>query len=169
MNHKEIIARLEANATVFEALLTGLSPEQFLFKPAEDKWCILEVACHLFDEEWEDFRARLKHVLETPDKKLPPIDPTGWVKERNYILQNYDDKVVDFLNEREESVKWLKSLSSPKWKNAYVHPTFGPLSAEMFLANWAAHDYLHFRQITSLKYFHLMETSGQNLNYAGVW
>ena len=169
MNHKEIITRLSANTVVFKALLNGLSKDEYLFKPAEDKWCILEVVCHLHDEEREDFRARLKHVLDSPDKPLPSIDPVAWVKERNYIEQNYEQLLEKFLNERDDSIMWLQLLKSPKWTNAYRHPKFGPLSAEMFLANWVAHDYFHFRQITNLKYFYLMEISEQNLNYAGTW
>jgi hypothetical protein len=169
MNHKEIITRLSANIRVFKSLLNGLSEEEYLFKPAENKWCILEVVCHLHDEECEDFRARLKHVLDAPDKPLPPIDPVGWVKERNYIEQNYEQIVEHFLSERDESLMWLQSLTSPKWKNAYKHPTFGSMSAEMFLANWVAHDYFHFRQITSLKYQYLMNITDQNLLYAGTW
>ena len=169
MNHKEIITRLSANISVFKSLLTGVSKDEYLFKPTEDKWCILEVVNHIYDEEREDFRARIKQVLESPDKSLTSIDPTGWVTERNYIEQNYKQSVDRFFNERDESLMWLQSLQSPKWKNAHKHPEFGPLSAEMFLANWVAHDYFHFRQIINLKYHYLMHITDQNLYYAGTW
>ena len=111
--------------------------------------------------------ARIKHVLATPELPLPPIDPPAWVQDRKYMEQNYEKTLASFLEERTNSVNWLQSLSNPKWTNAHNHPKFGSMSAEMFLANWLAHDYLHFRQIAVTKYKFLKEKSGQPLDYAG--
>jgi hypothetical protein len=108
-------------------------------------------------------------VLENPTGALPPIDPPGWVLERAYIKQNYADKLNKFLKEREESVEWLESLQTPKWDNAYQHPKFGAMTAKMFLCNWVAHDYLHIRQITKLKFDYLKQQTGEALDYAGNW
>jgi hypothetical protein len=169
MNYSGIILELKRNVAIFSSLLTGLSKEEYTWKPAPEKWCLLEIICHLYDEEREDFRARLKQVLENPDLPLPPIDPVGWVSQRNYMQQNFEEKIRQFTEERKQSIAWLESLSSPEWKNAYVHPKFGPLSAELFLANWLEHDYLHFRQILGVKHFYLKEKSGESLDYAGNW
>jgi hypothetical protein len=83
--------------------------------------------------------------------------------------QNYEAKIADFLKERSETISWLESQSNPRWTNAYIHPKVGPVSAEFLLANWLAHDYLHFRQITRTKYLYLKEKSGVSLDYAGEW
>ena len=147
MNHTFIIGKLEANSETFKTLFSFLGKEEYLWKPNPGKWCLLEVACHLYDEEREDFRARLNHTLESPNEKLPSIDPAGWVESRKYREQNFEIKVNNFLEERKNSVKWLNSLKKPKWENVYHHPKFGEFSAEMFLVNWLAHDYLHIRQI----------------------
>ncbi len=169
MDYIKIIKELSANKSVFHELLKEKHQEEYSWKQAPEKWCLLEIICHLYDEEREDFRARTKHVLETPASPLPSIDPVGWVKERKYMEQDYDTKLNSFLAEREESVKWLKSLQHPKWDNAYQHPKFGAMTAKMFLSNWLAHDYLHFRQITKLKYDFVKHISGEQLDYAGTW
>lgn len=170
MNHSPLITQLEHNSKIFEGLLQASSPEKIIWRPEEKKWCLLEIACHLYDEEREDFRARLKHTLENPKEKLPSIDPVGWVTSRNYMAKDYATVVRDFLHEREQSVHWLRSLQSPDWKSAHHHHKFGPLSAEMFLANWVAHDYLHIRQILRVKYAYLKQaTSEVSLVYAGEW
>lgn len=170
MNHASLITQLEINHTSFEGLLSASLSDEITWRPAEKKWCLLEIACHMYDEECEDFRARLKHVLENPKEKLPSIDPVGWVTARNYMGKNYETVVRDFLKERQQSVQWLRSLQSPDWKSAHQHHKFGPLSAEMFLANWVAHDYLHIRQILRLKYEYLKQaTSEVSLMYAGEW
>jgi len=169
MDQELIINKLAAYRKVFKGLLSGISSEEYLWRPAPEKWCLLEIACHLYDEELYDFRARVTSVLENPEASLPPGDPVGWVKSKNYIGQDYDLMVGKFLNERDESVKWLQNLISPLWNNEYKHPVLGPLSAEFFVANWLAHDYLHFRQINTVKYAYFKSLSGIELGYAGDW
>lgn len=169
MDHSAIIRELNHNKETFHNLFSGLVPEQFHWRPAPDKWSLLEVLCHLYDEEREDFRARLKHTLETPELILPKINPQGWVKERKYAERNFDETLKKFIDEREQSVQWLRSLQNPNWKNIHVHPKWGEFSAEMFLINWLSHDYLHFRQITKLKYDFLKTHNTVRLDYAGEW
>ena len=166
----QIITQLDRNAKTFRSLLEGLSKEEYRWQPTPDKWCLLEIVCHLLDEEREDFRARVRHVLETPDEPMSPIDPVGWVKERKYVEQSYNDMVANFLKERTNSIEWLRSLVSPAWGNVYHHPKFGAMRASLFLSNWLAHDYLHFRQITRLKYAWLKQVlTEESLGYAGNW
>ncbi|MEX0968585.1 MAG: DinB family protein [Bacteroidia bacterium] len=169
MEQTAIIKELSGNRGVFKELLTGLTIEEYLWKIKPEKWCLLEIICHLYDEEREDFRARVKHVLETPTELLPSIDPPGWVNEREYLQQSFKDILKRFLKEREQSVEWLQSLQSPKWDNAYSHPKFGQMTAKMFLSNWLAHDYLHIRQILKLKFDYLRQHTGESLTYAGEW
>ena len=169
MNYAEVIKGLSENRNVFKPLLFGITEEVYRWKPNPEKWCLLEIVCHLYDEEREDFRARTKHVLETPTEQLPSIDPQGWVESRRYIQQDYNGKLEEFLTERERSIEYLQSLSNPNWNNAYAHPKFGNMTAKMFLSNWLAHDYLHFRQITQLKYNYLKQLTNEDLKYAGTW
>ncbi len=169
MNSIKIIQELERNNNVFKDLLLNCSKEEYLWKPSQNKWCLLEIVCHLVDEEIEDFRTRVHSVLEYPERTLPPIDPVSWVIDRNYLEQNYNAKVDALLNERVNSLHGLQQLKSPKWDNSYSHPKLGLMSAKLFLSNWLAHDYLHIRQILNLKFEYLKYHSGENLNYAGEW
>ncbi len=169
MNHAFIYRELERNATLFRRMLEDLPPTEYLWKPADKKWCLLEVICHLYDEEREDFRVRLQQVLEHPDTPLKPIDPEGWVMQRNYIGQHYTDMLENFLKERRKSITWLHSLREVSWDNTLLHPEIGSMSGNMFLANWLEHDLLHMRQILNIKHLHLQAQSGQNLTYAGNW
>ncbi len=169
MKHSDIIEKLNLNKDVFKDLFEGLSEEEIHWKPQPEKWCMLEIVCHLYDEEREDFRARLKHTLEIPDQPMPKIYPQEWVTERKYMERNFQEMVSKFLEEREQSTEWLQSLSSPQWKNVHHHPKGGELSVEMFLSNWLAHDYLHFRQITFMKYHYLKTHFDTRFDYAGNW
>lgn len=128
---------------------------------------MLEVLCHLVDEEKEDFRTRVEYVLRDPNEQLPMFDPAEWPASRNYMGQDYAAKLAEFLDERAKSIAWLESLSNPQWENAFQHPKFGPMSAEFFLANWLAHDYIHIRQLNRLAFEYLQYQSGKDLSYAG--
>ena len=169
-NHQMIIKKIRANWQVFEALLAGLDPAETSWKPPGGQWSLLEIVCHLLDEEREDFRARLIHVLDTPNLPMPSIDSEGWVTSREYSSQNFDEKLAMFLEERASSVMWLQSLKAAPWDNAYQHPVMGPLPASLFLSNWLAHDYHHIRQINRVKYEYLQwNLTSDSLAYAGKW
>lgn len=169
MNPEKIINQLKINSEVFNTILKTENKEQYLWKQSQEKWCLLEIVCHLYDEERDDFRTRVKHALETPDEPLKPISPKNWITERKYIERDFSTVVREFLSEREDSVKWLASLQNPNWNNFVAHRQLGKITAANFLANWLAHDYLHFRQIIKLKYDYLKSISGQDLSYAGDW
>ncbi|MFN2533297.1 MAG: DinB family protein, partial [Pyrinomonadaceae bacterium] len=84
MDLDHVIERMTANARIFESLTQGLTTEQARWKPAPDKWSILEVVNHLYDEEREDFRQRLHLVLTDAALNWPPIAPQQWVTARAY-------------------------------------------------------------------------------------
>lgn len=169
MKPEEIIQQLEINRLVFQSLLTGRHEDEYTFKPDNQSWSILEILCHLIDEEREDFKTRIRNTLETPLKQPPPIDPPGWVESRNYAQQVYLERLEAFLTERRQSIKWLKSLDAPAWKNKYQHPEAGAMTAFSLLANWLAHDYHHIRQINRRLYEYLKKKSNVSLVYAGEW
>lgn len=169
MDINQVISEFEKNRVVFKSLFENLPSEFYLWRESDSKWNLLEILCHLYDEERDDFRARVQSVLENPSADLNPIDPVGWVAARKYSEQNYNDMLNDFLSERDKSIAWLKQLQNPKWDNAYTHKKFGDLTAKMFLYNWLAHDYLHIRQIIRIKYNYFKDVSGERFDYAGEW
>ena len=164
-----IIDQLDANGPVFEALFANVSNELAKYRPAKEHWSILEIACHLADEEREDFSARVKSTLNDPTCDLTPIDPPGWAISRNYIAQDFLAKVDEFLELRKSSIAWLRGLKDANWQNAFQHPEYGPLSSQLFLENWLAHDYLHIRQINRRKYEYHRQHAVSRLDYAGDW
>lgn len=169
MDVQYIIGELRRNKIIFKDLLENLNNDLIFWKQNDQKWCLLEIVCHLYDEEREDFRARVKRTLTEPGKELDKIDPAGWVTSRKYIEQDYPTKLNGFLAERDNSIKFLESLETPKWDNFYQHAKFGKMSAELFFTNWLAHDYLHIKQIIRLKYEYLDTMTNEKLNYAGDW
>ena len=60
MKHQIIIQKLAKNRALYKILLNNVPEAEFLWKINPEKWCLLEIVCHLFDEEREDFRTRTK-------------------------------------------------------------------------------------------------------------
>jgi len=152
-----------------DALFQAVDPALVRFRYAGEKWNLLDVACHLLDEEREDFRPRVKHILEQPREPMKSIDPAGWVNSRNYQGQDLQKIMEQWRHERLESVRWLKSLGEVPWKNIHLHPSLGEISAERMLASWLEHDFLHMRQVLKIKHHFLLAESGMDLSYAGSW
>ncbi len=169
MERPILFDQLARHGNVFRALFTGLNGEEIRWKPAPEKWCALEIICHLHDEEREDFRARLRSTLETPELPWPKIDPAAWITERKCMEQDFNTVLKNFLAERDKSVAWLHGLADAPWHNAYLHPTVGPVSCELLLTNWVAHDLHHLRQFNNLRYAYLRAHTTVPLDYAGKW
>ena len=169
MEVPEIIAALESNGKVFTETLSNVPAAMIQWKSDPSGWCPLEIICHLVDEEREDFRARVKHALETPAKPLVPFDPIGLMTLHNYMGQDFHEMLQQFRAERQKSINWLRNLKEPNWEHAVDHPNLGKISARSFLFNWLAHDYHHIRQINNLKHAFLKQNSGDSLTYAGKW
>ena len=83
MDAGKLTRELELGTGMVTALLDGVSAEEARFKPTPETWSMLEVLCHLYDEEREDFRQRLDILLHRPTDSWPPIRPTEWVTERD--------------------------------------------------------------------------------------
>ena len=169
MNLDYFIERFSSNCGVFENLLTNVSTEQARWKPTPDKWSMLEVVNHLFDEEREDFRQRLEIVLRDPMEQWPPIDPRGWVTARGYNDREIDVSLNNFLTERKKSLVWLRQLAEPHWDNSNQGPN-GVLRAGDLLASWLAHDFLHIRQLARLHWQYAGAISDPyETTYGGPW
>lgn len=162
------IQHLQGNAQSFKALFKNLSPRDYTYRPNPNKWCLLEVLCHLKDEETLDFRARIGNLLENPVREFTPINPPSWVLDHHYMDQDPSLILAQFLQEREKSILWLNSVQSQNWEAEFHHSTFGKMTPKTLLSNWLAHDYLHMRQIIGLK-FQILESKANSLNYAGSW
>jgi DinB superfamily len=182
MQFDVLYQELARGAVMIQALVAGVTPEEARARPAPEAWSVLEVVCHLCDEEREDFRQHLDHILHRPDQTWPPINPYGtpgspggWVTARRYNERDLAQSLDEFLAERKHSLAWLKELSSPDWDRAAT-ASFGPLAEQIsikagdMLASWVAHDNLHMRQLVELRRARLLRLAEPyDVQYAGGW
>lgn len=164
------IQRFTHNATAIGSLAAGVPEAQARWKPDPESWSLLEVINHLHDEERWDFRLRLDLTLFRPDTEWPPIDPIGWVTERQYNGRDPAESLRNFQNERVKSLEWLHDLRTPNWESGHRFPHGRVLAAGELLGCWLAHDQLHIRQMAQLHHQWLGHLAGADaLAYAGPW
>jgi hypothetical protein len=160
---------LARGAEIIRSLVLGVTQAEAQVKPTPEAWSILEVVCHLGDEEREDFRRRVDFLLNRPGELWPPIHPGAWVTERKYNERNLEQSLNDFLAERATSLDFLKGLESANW-DASIATEFGERKGGDLLVSWVAHDNLHMRQLVELRRVRLEKLTGPyDIRYAGEW
>src|SRR4030095_13023588 len=132
MEFQTLYQELQNSTEMIRALLAGISQEEAQVKPNPESWSILEVVCHLYDIEREDFREHLDFILHRQDEEYHVIDPQAWIKERHYNQQDFLQMQGKFFAERQQSFAWLQEMSGSDWDITYTSD-YGSLTAgEMF-------------------------------------
>jgi hypothetical protein len=169
MQSNKLIQELTNSAEMIGTLLAGVTLEDAQFKPTPETWSQLEVICHLYDEEREDFRARLDNILHRTNEEFAVINPQGWITERKYNEQDFEQVKAKFFAERTKSLEWLEGLTVPDWNVTHTDKYGSVTAGEMFSA-WVAHDNLHIRQLVELRRARIERlTQPYILEYAGEW
>jgi hypothetical protein len=169
MEFQALYQELVNSTEMIRALLLGIAQEEAQIKPTPESWSILEVVCHLYDEEREDFREHLDFILHRQNEEWHRIDPQSWVTERKYNEQNFAQMQEKFFAERQKSLKWLQEISGSDWDITYTSQ-YGSVSAGEMFSCWIAHDNLHIRQLVELRRARIETiTKPYPIEYAGEW
>jgi hypothetical protein len=170
MEFKTLYREFALSTEMIRSLLAGVSQEEAQVKPSRSAWSILEVTCHLHDEEREDFREHLDFIFHRQNKdEWHSIAPFAWVKLRKYNQQNFKTMQQKFFGEREKSLAWLWGLKNANWNVTYKSK-WGTMQAGDMFASWVAHDNLHIRQLVELRRSRIERiTKPYHIQYAGDW
>lgn len=169
MEFKALYQELENSTEMIRALLSGITQAEAQVKPSPDSWSILEVICHLYDEEREDFREHLDWILHRQHEAWHLIDPQGWVVERKYNEQNFVEMQEKFFAERANSLEWLTKLSDADWMTSHTSQYVSMKAGDIF-SSWVAHDNLHIRQLLELRRVRIEHIAKPyEIEYAGDW
>jgi len=169
MEFNILYQELVNSTEMIRILLKDIDQEQSQTKPDAKSWSILEVVCHLYDVEREDFREHLDFILHRQNEEYHAIDPQAWVIERKYIEQNLLEMQEKLFEERKQSLEWLKTLSEVNWETIYTSQ-YGSVTAGEMFSCWVAHDNLHIRQLVELRRAHIERiTKPYEIEYAGDW
>ena len=152
--------------------IVNLLPDEVAdFVPDSGNWSILQIVCHLADEDEFDFPVRIRLMLAGAER-WPPIDPEGWAVERDYASQSLGEQLQRFARLRSSALDDFASMQIPNsdWNKQYEHEELGTFRAGDILHSWASHDILHLRQISKRIYeFNQQQADDFSTRYAGDW
>ncbi|MHB1319878.1 MAG: DinB family protein [Anaerolineae bacterium] len=161
--------RMATHADLISRLVADVSDDQAQWKPDPERWSILEVVNHLYDEEREDFREHLDMILHRPGDPWSPIRPFEWVTEREYNTRDLAASIDGFLTERRASLAWLEGLVAPDWDASIQAPWDARMRAGDMLASWAVHDQWHIQQLVRLRRdYTIAQATPYEVEYAGT-
>jgi hypothetical protein len=169
MEFSTLYQELQNSTEMIRALLLDVTQEEAQVKPNPESWSMLEVICHLYDEEREDFREHVDFILHRQNGEWHQIDPQAWVTERRYNEQNFVEMQETFFAERQKSLEWLQEISGSNWDITYTSQ-YGSVTAGEMFSSWVAHDNLHIRQFVELRRARIENiTKPYPIEYAGDW
>jgi hypothetical protein len=133
---------------VIDALLTEVDDDTWRTRPAPTEWSPLEIACHLRDEEQDDFGARIR-VIVGGGTRFEPIDPERWATERAYAGDDPRAVVMTLKARRRDNLGFLAVLDPARLTHVVDQPKLGRMSGLDLLAAWVTHDRLHLTQLAA--------------------
>ena len=169
MEFNTLYQELQNSTEMIRVLLAGIPQEEAQVRPNPESWSILEVTCHLYDLEREDFREHLDFILHRQQEEYHAIDPQGWITERKYNEQDFLEMQEKFFTERKKSLAWLQEIADSDWDTTYTSD-YGSIRAGQMFSCWIAHDNLHLRQLIELRRARIENiTQPYPIEYAGEW
>lgn len=150
--------------------IEGLSPKQWTFKPAPDRWSVAEVAEHITVSESTLFGLVQQKIMQSPAapekrdqvkgkdqmilERMPDrshkaqapefLRPTGrWANEAE-LTRAFEDS-------RKTTMDYIRTTNDDLRDHFFDHPVFGPLDGYQWLLLISAHSARHTAQIEEVK------------------
>ncbi len=121
------------------------------YKPAPEKWCILEVLGHLADIETV-YAHRFRQMLADEEPVIAPIDQDAWARNLDYLDTPAPELVALYGLNRHHTVQLLRRLNAADLDKGAYHPEFNrKVTVAELLENMSAHGANHLEQIEKLK------------------
>ena len=152
--HPQAELRLEAaekSPKQVAAAVSGLPEKVLRYKPAPDKWCILEILGHLADIEIV-YAYRLRQMLADKKPVIAPMDQDEWARNLGYMETPPAELVALYGLNRHANLRLLQRLALADLDKSAYHPeaekniTVGELVERM-----GTHGASHLEQIERLK------------------
>jgi hypothetical protein len=131
--------------------VSGLPEKTLRYKPAPEKWCILEILAHLADVEIV-FGYRIRQILAAPNSPIVPMDQEAWARNLGYLETSPAEMIALYGVNRHANLQILRRLEVADLEKSAFHPQ---LNREWKLAEIVekldTHSAKHLEQIEALK------------------
>src|SRR5207248_2586112 len=101
--------------------VSGLPEKTLHYKPAPDKWCILEVLGHLADIEIV-YAYRLRQMLADKKPVIAPMDQNDWAQNLGYMDTPSAELIALYGLNRHANLRLLRRLKAADLEKSAYHP-----------------------------------------------
>ncbi|HEX5369008.1 MAG TPA: DinB family protein [Dehalococcoidia bacterium] len=139
----------EAAGELFQQF-SGVNESGLRWRPADDEWCLKEIAAHMRDAE-QLYQSQLDLIAHRRNPRLPhePIDVLPF--ERDYRNEKLKNLLWEWEASREETVWILYQLDEDDWLRTGNHPYRGEVSIYQIARELHEHDLEHLVQARRLR------------------
>jgi hypothetical protein len=116
---------------------------------SNEVWGVPEIIAHMVDIE-RVYRGRIMEVLSQDSAYLKAVDPDALAREHDYASSDMAASVVEFGQERGETLSLLFNLALKDWEKTGIHYKHGEVSVEDLIERLINHDRGHLEQIETV-------------------
>ena len=103
----DLLERFRRGAELVAVATTGAAGPVLDFRPAEGKWGVRTIVCHLADTEIV-LAMRLRQVIAEDNPVMPAIDQDAWADRLDYSKRKLSPALETFRRTRAENYELLK-------------------------------------------------------------
>lgn len=142
-----LLEALAATPRDLARMVPRIDPEQPLWRPTPESWCLADVIAHIGDVE-ERYLARLRRIVEQDNPYEPYLHPD---ESAHDLARPLADLIEDFATRRAETIRFLSGLGQRDWGRPLVHEAIGPTRLRDQVQELVTHDNNHLAQIVALR------------------
>lgn len=148
---KKHLDAAEKSPKLIAAAVSGLPDKTLRYKPAPDKWCILEILGHLADMEVL-YSYRMRQMLADKEPVIAPIDQDAWARNLGYMQESPAELVAAYGLNRYSNVRLLRRLKAADLEKGAFHPEHKrKVTVAEYIGMMVGHGPNHLEQIERLK------------------
>ena len=146
----DLLERFRRGGELLAVATTGAAGPELDFKPAPDKWCVRQIACHLADSEAVNVM-RLRQILAEDHPTLQSFNGEAWAERLDYGKRKLSQVIETFRRLRTENHELLKDLPEEAFARSGTHTEDGPLTLRALVKGSAEHVEEHVKEIQGVR------------------
>jgi hypothetical protein len=148
---KKYLDDAEKSPKQIAAAVSGLPDDVLRYKPAPNKWCILEILGHLVDIEIL-YAYRMRQMLADKNPVIAPIDQDDWARNLGYMDTPVPEMVALYGLNRHHNLRLLRRVKAADLEKGAHHPELNQkITVAWIVEHIGEHGANHLGQIERLK------------------
>ena len=145
--HPYLMPSLARSPQAFERLAAHVPEKRYDERTEPDRFSFREAMAHLAD--WEPiFLQRIQAGVDNPGAPVNGMDETQRAIDQKYESWDVKESLRIFAEAREQTVRYLNTLSPEQWQSTVHHNEKGPMTAYDQANMLLGHDIYHFEHAT---------------------